>query len=145
MTATTKEIRKLATHDDFVNSYPLIKQLRSPLSLDEYLSLLGEMTQTGYQLYGLFVSGKLVALAGIGIHINLYNKKHLFIYELVTDEFQRSKGYGAYLLQYIEQVAKDNECERIELTSGIKRSDAHRFYEDKIGMQRTSYVYRKNI
>jgi len=63
----------------------------------------------------------------------------------VTREEERSKGYGAELLRHVEAFARDNGCQLVELTSGVQRKDAHRFYEEKMGYSRTSWVFRKAL
>lgn len=44
-------------------------------------------------------------------------------------EDARSAGIGGELLDYAVSRAKDLGCYRIQLTSNVKREDAHRFYE----------------
>lgn len=138
-------IRELTTEKDFQSAFPLMRQLRAGLTEEAYADLLHEMRTEGYRLFGLARKGKWVALAGVGIQHNFYNGRHLFVYDLVTDSQQRSKGYGAMLLTHLEMWAKENGCERVELTSGVQLLDAHRFYERKMGYTRTSWVFRKDL
>jgi GNAT superfamily N-acetyltransferase len=41
----------------------------------------------------------------------------------------RGKGIGTLLLAAVEKAAKDAGCYRLQLTSNLERTDAHRFYE----------------
>jgi GNAT superfamily N-acetyltransferase len=48
--------------------------------------------------------------------------------ELVVHPGLRGKGIGRRLVAVAERFARDCGCERLELTSGAHRHDAHRFY-----------------
>ena len=47
---------------------------------------------------------------------------------LVVDEGARGSGVGAALLKGAEQMARAAGCAHMELSSGLKREAAHRFY-----------------
>ncbi|MGE8600156.1 MAG: GNAT family N-acetyltransferase [Acinetobacter calcoaceticus] len=47
---------------------------------------------------------------------------------LCVDENIRSKGVGHLLLQQAEQLARQRDCDRMELHSGEQRTLAHQFY-----------------
>jgi len=55
---------------------------------------------------------------------------------------QRSRGVGAQLLRAAEEVAKMRGCYRVQLTSRLVRTDAHRFYE-RNGYEATSVGFKK--
>ncbi|MFB6346002.1 MAG: GNAT family N-acetyltransferase [bacterium] len=85
-----------------------------------------------------------MTLAGVGIEVNMYYGRHLWVYELITDADYRSEGYGLELVSFLEEWADQKDCERVALSSGLQRKDAQRFYEEKVGMDRASYVYTKS-
>lgn len=103
------------------------------------------MKQNGYKLFALYNENRIVALTGVGLQVNFYNKKYVFVYDLVTDEDHRSKGYGYRLLSYIDKWAKTNGAEFVALESGIQRTNAHRFYEEKLDYNKWCYSFRKPI
>ena len=45
-----------------------------------------------------------------------------------VDEAYRSKGIGRDMEVYIEQLAREKNCDRIEVHCHERRKDAHRFY-----------------
>jgi GNAT superfamily N-acetyltransferase len=47
---------------------------------------------------------------------------------LVVADGDRSRGIGAALVEQVERAARQWGCDRIEVTSGHDRPDAHRFY-----------------
>jgi GNAT superfamily N-acetyltransferase len=49
---------------------------------------------------------------------------------LVVDEQFRGKGVGRRLVETAERWGWKRNCTRIELTSGVERTQAHQFYQD---------------
>ena len=138
-------IREIEEEDNFKKAYPVMSQLRTQLSEEEYLNLLEPMRKQGYRLIALFEDEQVKALAGIIELTNFYNDKHVYVYDLVTDGASRSLGFGEKLLTYVEELAKEAGCGMITLSSGNQRIDAHRFYEEKMGFDRVSHVFNKRL
>jgi GNAT superfamily N-acetyltransferase len=90
------------------------------------------------RLIDLLSSGDLILVAVYGIElvgmILLHQTRFLHrppdgrIVSLVVAEKFRSEGIGALLIEEAEKNFKFWECGRIEVSSGIKREAAHRFY-----------------
>jgi len=129
---------------ELYTAYDLVKQLRVGLDYDEFEDLIYDMRDINYKMIGLMQKDKLISYAGIGVSTNLYHKRHLFVYELVTDEQHRGKGYGRSMMEYLVDYAKIAMCENIVLSSGFSREDAHRFYE-KDGFVKKSFVFVKSL
>ncbi|MFY0760473.1 GNAT family N-acetyltransferase [Metabacillus dongyingensis] len=138
-------IREIEEEENFKKAYPVMSQLRTQLSEEEYLNLLKPMRKQGYRLIALFEDEQVKALAGIIELTNFYNDKHVYVYDLVTDGASRSLGFGEKLLNYVEELAKEAGCGMITLSSGNQRIDAHRFYEEKMGFDRVSHVFNKRL
>ena len=141
----TVSIRELDTEAEWRSAYPVMRQLRPDVGEDEYVDLLTTMQSEGYRLLELDVDDQPVSLAGVSILTNLYDGRHVWVYDLVTDAGHRSNGYGGKLLEYVEDWARDRGCTTIALSSGLQRTDAHRFYEERPAMDRTSYVFKKRL
>ena len=56
----------------------------------------------------------------------------------------RHQGIGKLLMDRVEEWAVKQGAPYVGLASGIRRTDAHAFYEH-IGYQKTSFWFRKNI
>ena len=56
---------------------------------------------------------------------------------MVVDEPLRGQGIGARLVREAERVLAAQGCYMVEVTSHLRRTDAHRFYE-RLGYARTS-------
>ena len=138
-------IKYLESEKDLLEGYHVLKELRTSLSEKEFLKRFAIMEKEGYQLLGLEEEGQLVAVAGIISLTNFYHGKHIYIYDLVTKSSVRSKGYGEKLLDYIIKTGKEKGYENITLSSGLQREAAHRFYENKMSFDKTSYVFVKSL
>jgi len=138
-------IKELTNKEQLLEAFPVMKQLRTDLTEVTYFELLTQMKKEGYQLYALYDEEKIVSLAGLSWRTNFYNKKHIYIYDLVTDAAGRSRGYGERLLNFIHSWGKENGAEYVALESGIHRKDAHRFYEQKLNYDKWCYSFRKTL
>lgn len=138
-------IVQLVTLEEWKDSFKVMGQLRTHLSEEPYLELLEKMAAEGYKLFALYDEAEIAALAGVIIQTNLYDGRHVFVYDLITDGRKRSKGYGAELISFLERWGKEQGCERIALTSGVQRKDAHRFYQEKMGFHIPSYSFKKDF
>ncbi|MBX5461906.1 MAG: GNAT family N-acetyltransferase [Steroidobacteraceae bacterium] len=61
---------------------------------------------------------------------------------LVVDASVRGRGIGRSLVAAAEVILTEAGCEVIEVTSNMRRTDAHAFYE-RLGYERTSYKFAK--
>jgi GNAT superfamily N-acetyltransferase len=136
-------IKELIEEKEWLEAFPVFKELRTYLNQRTYLDLLYIMREEGYKLFALYHNKQIVAVTGIAIRTNFYYGKHVFVYELVTQSLQRSKGFGEELLSYIHRYAIDNGCGIVALESALFRTDAHRFYETKMGYEKFCYSFKK--
>ena len=125
-------------------AYEVVKQLRVELSYKEFEDLIYDMRHMDYKMFGLFDKDRLITYAGASICTNLYNKRHLYMYELVTDEDYRGQKYGKKMLDYLVDYAKVGACENVVLTSGLQREDAHRLYKN-YGFDKKSHMFVKEV
>jgi len=133
--------------DEIAQAFPVVSQLRPHLNWAEYIELVKTMKTSGYQAVCLHEneSGKIVSYAGFAKLVNLYYGEHIWVYELVTDEAKRGKGYGKLLLSHIEKYARDNALNCVALSSGVQKERAHKFYEKSMDYEKVSYVFKKEI
>lgn len=124
--------------------YEVLKQLRSELSYKEFEDLVYDMRHMEYTMFGLFEKGELITYAGAAIVTNLCHKRHLYVFDLVTDEKQRFLGYAKLMLAFLEDYAKTAMCSRLVLSSGFSAEDARKFYE-KNSFTKTAYSFVKSL
>lgn len=140
------KIVELTTREEWRRAWPVMRELRGHLDEERWLGLMDVMKPDGYRLLSLQTGeGTIVALAGIRVATNLYYGRHVWVYELVTAGTSRSRGHGRAILGHVEELAAAEGCETVALSSGLERTDAHRFYEDHMGYDRVSYSFTKRV
>ena len=142
----TLAIKELKSCDEIIEAFPIMKQLRSHLDESTYLELVLEAQEVDrYKLLALFDDEKIVAVTGFKPMTTLYYGRFVWVCDLVTDTTIRSKGYGEKLLTYVHEWAMENKYESVALSSGVQRTDAHRFYEDRMNYEKVSYVFKTDL
>jgi GNAT superfamily N-acetyltransferase len=93
-----------------------------------YAAMMATILDEGARLTFLVDEGEVRALALWRYFHTTYAGYRLEVDDLVTDESQRSKGYGATLLSWLEAQAAEMGCDVVTLNSATHRAQAHRFY-----------------
>lgn len=137
------QIRELDLKELYT-AYDVISQLRTELSYKEFEDLIYDMRHMEYKMIGIMEGEELITYAGVAVQTNLYHKRHLYVFDLVTDEKYRGQKYGDMMLDYLHDYAKMGMCENLVLSSGFARVDAHRFYENH-GFEKVSYMFIKPV
>ena len=126
--------------DELLECFPVMMQLRPHLDSDSFIEQVLRQTINNYRIVYLSSNDKVVAVAGFRISHNLAWGDFLYVDDLITDNAERSKGYGKQLLDWLIAHAKQQGCSQLHLDSGIQRKHAHRFYERE-GMTVTGYHF----
>lgn len=137
------QIRQMSLKELY-EAYDVLKQLRSELSYKEFEDLVYEMRHIEYKMFGLFHRGELYTFAGAAVLTNLSYKRHLFVFDFVTDEKQRFLGYGKMMLDFLEDYAKTAMCQRVVLSSDLEHEDAHAFCH-KSSFVKCGYTFVKSL
>lgn len=131
------EIREL-TKEDLASLLQLYIQLdanNGNLSLEKSKDVWNEIdTCKNIKYIGAVENGIVVSTCYLVIIPNLTNSSRpiCFIENVVTDKDHRKQGLGSKVIQKAIAVAKENNCYKVILQSGVQRTEAHKFYE-KIG------------
>src|SRR5213082_2824160 len=125
--------------------HPVMRQLR-PLFQDpeHFVERVLRQQKQRYLLAFLEFDGEVRAVAGYRFLESLFSGKFLYVDDLVTQAADRSLGFGGKLFDWLVEQARANNCENLELDSGVQRFDAHRFYLLK-RMNISSYHFRIKI
>ncbi|GEN52280.1 GNAT family N-acetyltransferase [Halobacillus faecis] len=141
---TSNRMIELQTTEEIHAAYPVMKELRSHLSEEQFVELVEEaMDVDRYHLFALYAGEEMVAVTGFKEMTTLYYGRFVWVCDLVTSSRHRSQGYGEELLSFVEDWAQERGLGSVALSSGISRLMAHRFYEDKMDYERVSYVFKK--
>ena len=133
------KIQEAKTKEQISSCFSVMRELRPHLNLDSFLEAMARMKSEGYRL--IFIADPEVrAVAGFRRIEMLAMGTVLYVDDLVTSAQHRSKGYGKQLLNWLWAEAKRQDCQYLELDSGVKRLGAHRFYETN-GMQKAAFHF----
>ncbi len=109
------QIRELNLKELYT-AYDVLKQLRPKLSYEEFEDLIYDMRHMKYKMFGIMNREKLITYAGVAIQTNLYDKRHLYIFDLVTDVKYTAEDYDKMMLEYLMDYSKTCMCEKIVLS-----------------------------
>lgn len=126
--------------------YEVVKELRQALTLAEFTEKVTDCQRRGkYRLFAWEVEGKLVACCGVMPMPTLYYTDCLWVAELIVREGVRGQGIGGQFLRIMEKWAKAEGYQEMALSSGIQRTEAHRFYQEKADYQLVSHQFQKKL
>ena len=135
------EVRELTTDAERRDAVAILQQLWTEKSADEILAWTGE---DDYRLFGGFVAGELVAVAGVLVRNVLHHARHAWLYDLVVDEPRRGQGYGAAVVDHVEAWADERDCDYVALVTPLPEDETNRFYEDQ-GYETWGHVIEKEL
>ncbi len=143
--AHPSSLPRLASSDgEIASCYACMAELRPHLIKEDFIQLVRQMQEEGYQLLFLEHRGEIVATAGFRLFTNLYKGKCLYVDDLVTASAHRSKGHGKTLLDWLYEHAIEQNCHVLHLDSGTQRHRAHAFYfRQKMAI--TSFHFAREI
>ncbi len=129
---------------DLERCFATIKELRPHLDFETYANIYAKAHQNeSYEIVAIEEDGKIRAVMGYRFIHDFVRGKHLYVDDLVTAEGSRSQGYGARLLEYAEQIAREEHCTSLRLCTGVDNKNAMRFYEREGWAQRSVAYVKK--
>jgi ribosomal protein S18 acetylase RimI-like enzyme len=127
-----------AAADDSATLARLIEQLEYNVGAGDVAERLGIMQAEGRLVLAAELDGAVVGCLSTSIMHVLHRPAPVGrISMLVVDETLRNRGIGAKLVRAAEDALRAQGCYMIEVTSHVRRADAHRFYE-RLGYEKTS-------
>ncbi|MDY0969584.1 aminoalkylphosphonate N-acetyltransferase [Siccibacter turicensis] len=138
---------RLATLDDADAVYALICELKQQ-QFDRQAFNIGFATnlQDHNRRYQLaLLDGQPVGLIGLHMQFHLHHVNWIGeIQELVVMPNVRDQGIGKQLLAWAHEQAREAGAEMTELSTGVARKEAHRFYERE-GYQQTHFRFTRAL
>ena len=138
-------IRMAWTDEEITACYPVVQELRPHVDESDFLAVVRRQQRGGYRMaFVESTSREIVAVAGYRVSECLAWGRFLYVDDLITRAEHRSAGYGAALLCWLREQAREERCVQLHLDSGTQRRNAHRFYERE-GLQMTCYHYAVDV
>ncbi|MDZ4758109.1 MAG: GNAT family N-acetyltransferase [Bacteroidota bacterium] len=137
-------IKEITTHAEMLAQVELLQQLNPNIEHNSCSQMLRDMIANNYKMIGAFVGEVCVGISGYWIGTKLYSGKYLEMDNVVVDEGHRSARIGAMLCDYLDTIAKENNCQMMMLDAYIENEKAHRFYERE-GYTKRGYHFIKKL
>lgn len=149
MTAITKpiqtEFKHAKTEAEITACFEVMLELRPMLTnVESFLEKVLRMQMRGYRLLTVMENGVSVALAGYREEEMLIHGRFFYVDDLITSESKRGQGLGEQLLQYIFDLAREQQLDKVILDTGIGNSLAQRFYF-RMGMLATGMHFTYDL
>ena len=123
----------------------LIGQLEYQVTPEEVTERLAVMTAEGRLVLVAELDGRVIGCLSTSVMRVLHRPAPVGrISMMVVEEGQRNRGIGAALVRAAETALAARGCYMVEVTSHVRRTDAHRFYE-RLGYERTSVRLAREI
>jgi GNAT superfamily N-acetyltransferase len=124
----------------------LLEQLGHPISTETTRHQLALLSGTGRDRV-LVAESDGVVLGVLSLHWTplLHRDKLLGrITALVVDEAMRGRGVGSRLVAEGERILREAGCSAVEVTSNVRRAEAHDFYLG-LGYEQSSAYFRRSL
>ena len=138
---------RLATPADVPVITALLAQLGYPVPESEIAARLDALIQLGPpdRVVVGESGGQVRAVMTLHLTPELHRAKPIGrVTALVVADGARGQGLGALMMAEAERILRDDGAGLLEVTSNMRRTDAHRFYE-RLGYSKTSFRFAKEL
>ena len=93
--------------------YDVLSQLYPQLTYQEFEDLVYDMRHMDYKMLGIMDGEELITFAGVAIQTTFLEKRHLKVFDLITDKKYNRIRYDTMMKEYLSDYAKMGMCERV--------------------------------
>lgn len=120
---------KILTRNELEEIAVLGQQLNPKLTLEETQNYLHQMFEfENYMCFGVLLNEQIVGVSSAWTTVRLYSGKQLEVDNVIINNRLQSKGLGKMFFNFIENWAKENDYQTIELNTYVQNSKSHKFY-----------------
>jgi GNAT superfamily N-acetyltransferase len=122
-------IKKLDNKNDMLLAYPIIKQRYENLTLEKYNEQISEMIKVNdFKMIAAFLDNEIIGIAGYWVLRMLYCGRYIQVSSFIVDKEKRGFGIGQKILETLEKIGKELNCEKIVLDSYTENKKSHSLY-----------------
>ena len=133
---------KLIPGKNIKSIIPLVTLLNPGTDEKVLAGRLDEMMKHNYQCLGVYDKEKLIGICGLWTLTKLYVGKHLEPDNVVIDPAYRNKGIGAQMMRWVENYARELDCDAIELNAYVENLKGAEFWK-KMGFNIRGHHFQK--
>ena len=126
-------IRKATKMDipQLIELYYELSSSENSIDLNEAITAYEKAISSGVTYFVADIGGKIVGSCYIALIPNITRQCRPigFVENVVVDSDYRRRGVGRKLMNAATEYAKEQNCYKVTLQSGVKREEAHKFYE----------------
>lgn len=123
------QMRTAETDEEFAGCFDLMRELRPHLNdVEKFVQQMGRQKKAGYVLLVCYREDVPAGLAGYRLTENTVHGPFVYVDDLVVTETLRGSQVGADLLDAVSAVAREHNCRKLVLDTGLQNSLAQRFY-----------------
>ena len=138
-------VRLVETHEQ-PEALRLLAGLNPEVEMEELQQRLADILKKHphYELYGAFDGASMVAVCGAWVATKLWCGRYLEIDNIVADPDRRSQGAGTKLMEAMETLARERDCEILALDSYASNTPSHRLYH-RLGYEIKGFHFVKGL
>ena len=122
-------IKDLETKNAMLETHFLVQQMYKNLDYKAFELALDEMImRNDYKMVAGFCDNQMIAVSGFWLSRMLYCGRYLQVSNLVVDDNKRNFGVGKKILNYLENKARNLDCNKIVLDSYTENKKSHSLY-----------------
>ena len=140
------EPQDLASVIDILIAGSLNPEVEDPSRPEDYWRAVEDVRSRDGEVFVAEYEGQPVGVCQVVIFRNIGNagRRVAEIENVHVREAFRSQGIGEQMIRACEELAATRDCHRVQLTSNVSRTDAHRFYE-RIGYSASHKGFKKSL
>lgn len=142
--STTDMDFRILAPEQYPTAINLVAQLNPKTNPDILALRLEQLSQPGYELLGAYDEGQLIGICGMWTMFRLYIGKLMEIDNVAVDERYRSTGVGKQMMDWVENYARAQGCQSIELNTYVNNHRSHKFYYNQ-GFVTLGYHMQKRL
>ncbi len=106
------QIRELDLKELYI-IHPLLAQHYTDILYKEFEDLVYDMRHMDYKMLGIMDKDMLITFAGVMIQTTFKDKRHLKVFDLITDKKYDSIKYDKMMRDFLDDYARTGMCESI--------------------------------
>jgi len=136
VTGAEASVRPLRFPQDFEPFLAHLKVLYPSIGEDVLRRRFDRVQAEGWKCIGTFTFGDgdpamMIAMCGFWIQHRFCYGRYLYVDHFIVADADRGRGVSSQLWESLEQIARDNGCERIVLDTFVTNSRAQRFWMNR--------------
>ncbi|KAA2241311.1 GNAT family N-acetyltransferase [Chitinophaga agrisoli] len=125
----TYQVTNICTTLEIEQCWEVASLLRPHLDKNKWPAMVAEMMKNEkYSIAAIMDNERFVAFAGYRIMTSLHSGYIIYIDDLCTLEAYRGKGMASQLLDYVRNIASDNDMDAVVLDTDFTNNTAQKVY-----------------